>query len=198
VSATAIEFIASSDRVERALALLDLVEQTEAAKDRAAVARHEAGHAVMAFELGAAVSHVTVRSSPELGFGGHCGIGQWNRALRAVQPDEIASLERTIMILLAGETAERLGGHRHDRAEHDRAAIEEVLRCYPHELHADERDALMAWCTLHTTRRLARAWQAVIAIGMELLLAETLSGDRVRTLYEASLGRPTPFPLPKP
>ena len=186
----------SAARVARALQLLDSVEVAQEDRDRSYIARHEAGHAVMSVELGVRVELVTIEATPAHGFDGHCHVALWPASVRAVQPHEIAALEYSIMILLAGEMAERLGAGSTVHAQHDRAMIEERLRCYPIELHDDERKALLAWCEVHTMRRLRRAWPAVIAIAMELVVARTITGDRVLTLYEATLGSPPPIPQP--
>lgn len=178
----------SPDRIAKALALLESVEVYESYRDRAAIARHEAGHAVMALELGAPVTSATIARNLAAGLEGACTITLWGAWCRVTEAPEIARLERSIMVLLAGELAERLAGEAPQFAAQDRARVEELLRCYPHELHDDERAALLAWCETHTRRRLARAWPAVVAIAMELLLADAIPGDRLLTLYQAALG----------
>lgn len=146
-------------------------------------AHHEAGHAVMARELRRRVTSVTIRADGDTL--GCCRHTQLRNFAPDYQPHR-GHIEREVMILLAGDLAEGLAA----------GSTRKILPGSTDDTHKaidllsylcggeDEAGAYFDFLRERTKNRVRQAWNAVDAIANGLLQEETLSGKRVRQLYD--------------
>jgi hypothetical protein len=152
--------------------------------DRLATAYHEAGHAVIAYELGIPLQSVTIVPSEDA----H-GVVRHQDPLRGVRLDIDGSdrarlrTERAIMICFAGPLAQQR--HRanswrgyHGQSDFDLAADLAIRICGSGE----EATAFLKWLQLKTKHKVRRSWLKIDQLAQVLLKQGTVTGRKVRTV----------------
>lgn len=161
-----------------------------ATKTEIATAHHEAGHAVAAWHLGIAVRMVMVTGDRSLGYLGrmvHAPIStQLAEALEAgaVSPAQRQRVEGLVMMMLAGELAERRhrGRANHLGASEDRAHARSLLTLITAD--PDEESAYLSWLFIRARNLVEAHWPQITAVAAALLEQGTLTGRELRALLE--------------
>lgn len=150
---------------------------------RTRTALHEAGHVVASVALGRKVRSATI--VPE---GDRLGSVRTSR-LRRLDPAATdrrmrMTIEREVMILLAGSVAEQLAGagpHGGRRDRRDALALVGFLSG-----SASEEEAYVRWLRERTRTLLRIHWAAVQAVAKALLAKGTLNGASVREIARSA------------
>lgn len=150
---------------------------------RARTAFHEAGHVVASVALGRKVRSATI--VPE---GNRLGSVQTSR-LRRLDPAATdrsmrMTIEREVMILLAGSVAEQLAGagpHGGRRDRRDALALVGFLSG-----SASEEETYVRWLRERTRTLLRIHWPAVKAVTKALLAEGTLNGTSLREIAQGA------------
>ncbi len=168
--------------------------------ERYLVAVHEAGHAVMSFQLELGVEEVSILPSGDrLGVCRNAGRAEWEELLAKLAagtaeldlPRRLL-IDKHIQVSLAGPEAERLvrGAYNVEGAAGDEAAIRLLLGLLGWPASWDLADFLQRQ-RRRAARRLTRApvWQAVEAVARGLLKHGRLTGDEAAALHDRATGR---------
>ena len=160
----------------------------------AATAYHEAGHAVASWCLGRRVCSATIvpdddsagrvkneREKPSTAFAVECGDPWHPSRFRA---------EKRVMIVQAGEVAQRRYNPRSVRRYHSQSdlnkSLDTLLSCNPYEEEPDvthHYQLLRKW----TASLIERHWHLVEAVAKALLERRTLSGTQILdVIHEAN------------
>ena len=203
--------IAAAEAQNRPLELRDLVDLIAPRGDRSpetdrAVAIHEAGHAIVAFDLGLPVSEISI-----------IGVGDTGGWVNARLDDGLptrADMERLAVMMLGGRAADSvLGGGAHAGAASDIESVNKLLRAAMLDLglygslttaaNSDLRnwnDGVSLWTAISTelSRLYDRAAEIVshrrgdIFKLVEVLLAErVVTGDRLAEILSAEVPEDT-------
>jgi hypothetical protein len=154
---------------------------------RRAVAYHEAGHAVAAYDLGLTPTLATIVPSSEFN-----GRVLHRNPLRHIRLDFDGSdrtrlrAERVIMILLAGPLAQRRAGHRSPQYgggdDFPKAAALAMHVC-----GSDEQvDAFLKWLNVRARAILELRWPDVERVAQALLDRNTLRSREIVAVIESS------------
>jgi hypothetical protein len=164
--------------------------------DRAAIAYHEAGHAVAAWSFNLAVDRVSIEG---LGDGedegknegtdaaaGHVARDYGGEKSAVAQGDDAAArqfaLERSAIVALAGEAAQRRyrpESVQLDYARADRARVHKALNELAGEGDPSLRNAWWRLLELRTERLIAQHWPRIEWLATVLLKQTTLTGKAV-------------------
>jgi hypothetical protein len=159
-------------------------------------AYHEAGHAVMSFILRRGVTRVTIIPNDESKTLGLCTSTHLPRSFSPdMKMDARARnvIEREVMILLAGTTAERKFRGRHNwRGANDdlRKAVNLASYYCP---STEEVGKYLDWLKERTWNDLCNKpahWRAVEYIAAELLETQAISGKKAKDLYHKAFSDP--------
>lgn len=156
---------------------------------KAAVAYHEAGHAVMASHCKIGFAEVSI--APGEGFEGRCKMMKQASLLRAdyeLPPELQRRLHKMIMVALAGGVAERLYSRKSDTSGSSRND-NAVARFLAGKSAGDteEEDALLNYLKIYTRNFLKNSnWDAVKALAKELLEKKSVSGQRARKIIQSA------------
>jgi hypothetical protein len=150
-----------------------------------AIAYHEAGHAVAALLLHRPLRYVTIVPDKERGILGY-----------DLTPRRRTSLEREIMVFLAGEVAEEefRGWRNRVGSRSDYAKAHSYARAICET--AEEAVAYLAWLRVRTANQILGPgpWLIIEAVAAELLVRERLTVAEVRAVRSRVLNmRLTPF-----
>lgn len=142
-----------------------------------ATAYHEAGHAVIALELGRSIQRVSIVPGREW-------LGRCEFQKGRVRPSE-DWLEREILIALAGLAAEarHTGQYVWEGAAQDLRNVRRLATQRAGERQADRLQRRLLAKVEHLLSQ-AEIWHAVKLIATELLRCETLSGRAALHLFE--------------
>jgi hypothetical protein len=151
----------------------------------AAIAHHEAGHAVVARKLDQQVDTVTIAADGE--FGGHTlndyGVDNVDEVRYSGDEDQIQLVfEHAIMSALAGEIAQRRFQPESVDPYHaagDRASVSRYLDELADPEDAELRDAWQRLLELRTERLVEQQWHAVQWVAHRLVECKTLSGEEL-------------------
>lgn len=161
--------------------------------DETLSAYHEAGHAVVAYALGARIESVSLWGEADEFLPERFGEVRvnWGRVL----PTADGQLQRELLAVLAGPIAEMI--YRGERIEPARYAPwqadwEHAVQCVQ-TLAGDRRRQLellqIAWVELERRLRDDDCWAAIASVADELLAHEELEEDQVAELLEFWLHR---------
>jgi hypothetical protein len=163
--------------------------------DRAAVAYHEAGHAVAAWSFDLGVDRVSIEGVGEGEADGHVVREYGGKAGTVEQGDDAATrqcvLERAAIVALAGEVAQRRFRPESvelDYARGDRVRVHQALNELAGEGDPSLRNAWWRLLELRTERLIAQHWPRVEWLATVLQEQTTLSGKAVKeTIADAAL-----------
>lgn len=160
-------------------------------KRRRATAYHEAGHAVAALILNAIPTKVTIEPGQDYQ-------GMVERRSFAGKLDEYGKpnarerllIEKDVIILLAGEIAQRQYHARSVRSSHGRGDRVAALYFLEHVTHDPEAlTHYSRFLARRATLLIKRHWYQVEALAQALLVEGTINGKRVRLICEDAMRR---------
>jgi ATP-dependent Zn protease len=147
--------------------------------DRRRIARHEAGHAVVAWLLGHELLAATIVASP-------CELGSvTHRAAAPATADAMTWLREALVVAQAGRAAAGDWGAEDDDDDSRRYA-RRILGA-----DADERacERLIAAARREATAMAEDWWQAISDFATDLALFETLTGEHLRRVVAARVAQ---------
>jgi len=164
---------------------------------------HEAGHAVVTWQLGLQVTKITIRPDNQEGTFGSCQnkpIGKWFQpdvGVLLVDDSHWRMLRRAIneaTIFLAGMEAEaRVRGRRNlTGASSDMRNATELCQYFADD-YGPETNAMAEWLRIRARGIVNRNWESVEALANALLELKTLKGKEALRIMAVAIDEAHPF-----